>query len=729
MDQRTESSVPRSPGNQGEGGQASPDHPDEGILDRKRPITGVTTSFTSGFSRKQTSTPASGATPISTSTVMASRKEASSKTSNTDSSHSYKGDRKPSNASGKPAVRDIVSWLEHKKPIATGMTERPLRKFTPTSSYSGQEPSSKSLPANVGAALAPSRYNENVPAIVAVPSPPTCVPGTEEDSLTMLTYQEFFANQALGLPSEDHSPDDLHYPCGMTSNSRVYGIKHESSGRDVPSFSNGEFPHRFSFCQRHLLMTKVPGDSAAEAKANIEWQIGKMEWVRGHLDMPDEEVNRNAEKRAIRSGEKKLIREATISNRALAAAHSDHANRGSHALFPPITDDTMVWRDRRVAGSLVRAPQDDSDSDEFRFDNMYGFRSGAAYSSPIPAPLRLPSRQHQPELPLQGDQQVQAGEIAIRPLCLRKPITSNTNAMASSPDFGHADPIASSAIQTTHRAFLDNDDRLDGPSQGFHPNLDNGKADWKFPRNYTGSASRSSESSSTKAPQPAEETPHPQVNNASNHHPIAARSSCRTSWDAMTIQEKLRVLDAFFDNDAPIGSHLPPLIKEQQILYDEVFAKVLAVPSEHAETPQLKAERDAARAKNKAAGDRISSAYHDSMRRLLPHDHHQVAFPHQSHSFCPADGRKEATETLGVSHGGPKTAVDTTRMNSESWRDHFRGTEPPPGRGPGSEPRRRLEGVPPCPTRRAPVVPREGGRRFRRALTEPPNPPTAYDWS
>ncbi|KAG7115682.1 hypothetical protein HYQ44_007424 [Verticillium longisporum] len=89
----------------------------------------------------------------------------------------------------------------------------------------------------------------------------------------------------------------------------------------------------------------------------------------------------------------------------------------------------------------------------------------------------------------------------------------------------------------------------------------------------------------------------------------------------MTIQEKLRFLDAFFDNDAPIDSHLPPLIKEQQILYDQVFAKALAVPSEHAETPHLKAERDAARTKNKAAGDRISSAYHESMRRILPDDH------------------------------------------------------------------------------------------------------------
>ncbi|KAG7109431.1 hypothetical protein HYQ45_017884 [Verticillium longisporum] len=303
----------------------------------------------------------------------------------------------------------------------------------------------------------------------------------------------------------------------MTPNSRIYGIKHESSGRDAPSFSN------------------VPGDSAAEAKANNEWQTGKMEddatcteitRVRGHLDMSDEEVNRSAEKRTVRSGEKKLLQEATISNRALAAAHSDHANRGSHTLYPPITDDTMIWRDRRVAGPLVRAPQDDSDSDEFRFDNI---------------------------------------------------------------------------------AFLDNDNRLGGPSQVFHPNLGNGKADWKFPRNDTGSASCSSESSSTKAPQPAGETPHLRANKASNHVPVAAKSSCQTSWDAMTIQEKLRFLDAFFDNDAPIDSHLPPLIKEQQILYDQVFAKALAVPSEHAETPHLKAERDAARAKNKAAGDRIST--------------------------------------------------------------------------------------------------------------------------
>ncbi|KAG7139491.1 hypothetical protein HYQ46_008159 [Verticillium longisporum] len=336
----------------------------------------------------------------------------------------------------------------------------------------------------------------------------------------------------------------------MTPNSRVYGMKHESSRRDVLSSSN------------------VPGDSAAEAKANNERQTCKMEWVRGHLDMSDEEVDRNAEKRAVRSGEKKLMHEATISNRALAAAHSDHANRGSHTLFPPITDDTM----------------------------------------------------------------------------------------------------------------------------------------------------------------PAEETPHPRVNKASNHLQAATRSSCQTSWDAMTIQEKLRFLDAFFDNDAPIGSHLPPLVKEQQILYDKVFAKALAVPSEYAETPHLKAERDAARAKNKAAGDRISSAYHDSMRRLLSDDH-QVAFPQQPRSFCPIDSRKEATETLGVSRGGPKTAVDTTRMNSETWRDQSRGNEPRPETGTGSEPRRHLEGVPPCPTRRAPVVPREGGRRFRRALTEPLNPPTAYDWS
>ncbi|RBQ85395.1 hypothetical protein VDGD_01499 [Verticillium dahliae] len=444
--------------------------------------------------------------------------------------------------------------------------------------------------------------------------------------------------------------------------------------------------------------------------------------------MSDEEVNRSAEKRTVRSGEKKLLQEATISNRALAAAHSDHANRGSHTLYPPITDDTMIWRDRRVAGPLVRAPQDDSDSDEFRFDNMYGFRSGAAYSSPIPAPLRIPSRQHQPELPLQDDQRFRPGEIAIRPLCLRKPITSNTSALTSSPGLGHADPIASSAIQTTHRAFLDNDNRLGGPSQVFHPNLGNGKADWKFPRNDTGSASCSSESSSTKAPQPAGETPHLRANKASNHVPVAAKSSCQTSWDAMTIQEKLRFLDAFFDNDAPIDSHLPPLIKEQQILYDQVFAKALAVPSEHAETPHLKAERDAARAKNKAAGDRISSAYHESMRRILPDDH-QFAFPQQSRSFSPVDSRTEATETLGVSRGGPKTAVDTTGIDSETRRDQSRGNEPPPERGTGSEPRRHLEGVPPCPTRRAPVVPREGGRRFRRALTEPPNPPTAYDWS
>ncbi|KAG7109414.1 hypothetical protein HYQ45_017897 [Verticillium longisporum] len=46
----------------------------------------------------------------------------------------------------------------------------------------------------------------------------------------------------------------------MTPNSRVYGMKHESSRRDVLSSSN------------------VPGDSAAEAKANNERQTCKMEY-------------------------------------------------------------------------------------------------------------------------------------------------------------------------------------------------------------------------------------------------------------------------------------------------------------------------------------------------------------------------------------------------------------------------------------------------------------------
>ncbi|KAM0278936.1 hypothetical protein ACHAQH_004903 [Verticillium albo-atrum] len=207
----------------------------------------------------------------------------------------------------------------------------------------------------------------------------------------------------------------------------------------------------------------------------------------------------------------------------------------------------------------------------------------------------------------------------------------------------------------------------------------------------------------------------------------ATVSSNKSSWDEMSIQIKLRVLDAFFDSKTPIGSNLPPIIKEQQAIYDTIFAKALAMPSEFADHPHSKAKRDAARASNKAAGDRISSAYKESMKRLIP-DGHKIPPPHHVHPHPVADSRPAVAEPPRFFQGSRPVASEITGINGETRRGQFRFAPLRPNEGMGSEPRRRPEGAPPCPTREAPVVPRERERRFRRALTEPPKPATAYQW-
>ncbi|KAM0335853.1 hypothetical protein ACHAQA_000903 [Verticillium albo-atrum] len=442
-----------------------------------------------------------------------------------------------------------------------------------------------------------------------------------------------------------------------------------------------------------------------------------MKEVRDRLYISDQEIDEGIEHRAAEHAENRLEVDARITGNAQAAAHGDHADRGHNMMFPPITGDTLKWRDAKVAAAPARAPQDDSDSDdEFKYDKMYGFRSGAVYSSPMPEPLRIPSRDHQHAVS-EKIHRAPAIQAAARPTWHSNPPagTSDSRRVAhtlAGKTIPQAGPVKDGVI---------GEGSMQGKPRAIHPNLGNGKMTWKFPCNYSGSGGHSSVHPPPRSAQSTAKASDPREEDKTQKAVKPTDPSNRKNWDSLTIKEKLQSLDAFFDDDELIGYNLPPIVKEQQARYDASFAEALAMPSEHAESPRAKADRDAVRADNKAAGDRISSAYHESMRRIL-------GSGYKAPSPLPTtDGvLAAASESPGIFKADQPPPAPTVTLE-EIRREKLKAALRKSNEAKGSEDRRQQRDIPPCPTREAPVVP-GGERRFRRALTEPPKPTEAYGW-
>lgn len=211
----------------------------ESMLDRKRPVTNINTSFTSSFGRpppgnntRTEDTPERVRDPGPD----ASRTHASSATSS----------RRPTGSSQKPSVRNIVSWLEHKKdtpdkedsggPLSSA--EPFIRKVSTNSSFtSSASDATQESPRDRQRAPTGSHTADHIP---------TTVPGTEDDDLTFLEYQQFFSRS--GDKRVDGQPADRF----VAVKNKSYGVmtkvgeKTASGGLDTRRRAGQDFTDEVS---------------------------------------------------------------------------------------------------------------------------------------------------------------------------------------------------------------------------------------------------------------------------------------------------------------------------------------------------------------------------------------------------------------------------------------------------------------------------------------------------
>lgn len=194
---------------------------EESVLDRKRPIPGAATSFTPSFGRTSNLASREGDASSTTATTesgldtVIDRPRIFPKTpskANTsvigNQSPFDSGSRKVSSTSCKPAVRDLVSWLEQVgagDAVKSNSSGRTTTSCTPSSSrveFLSSEPETEPEPASLALDPTPPSYSSVIsPLATGRPAPasssiiPTCVPGTDEHSLTLLKYKQYFSER------------------------------------------------------------------------------------------------------------------------------------------------------------------------------------------------------------------------------------------------------------------------------------------------------------------------------------------------------------------------------------------------------------------------------------------------------------------------------------------------------------------------------------------------------
>lgn len=236
--------------------ELTPERDDSGnIMDRKRPLGGLSTSFTSSFGRNKKSNPAS-----------------SPGDGNTTATSSISNGEKPSSTSKKPAVKDLVSWIEHLDASPANKDQKAPDIRAPSSisclpSFSGTTHDISSAghenPENTVASsyhkLSCSPEPPPIPArSVRRPNPdiiPTCVPGTDEHQLTLREYKQFFSQRAPdNKPTtivRRKSPDNmtLIISSGEEGNRGSLNANQERSQKSlVTTEGENEFWRNYYFC-------------------------------------------------------------------------------------------------------------------------------------------------------------------------------------------------------------------------------------------------------------------------------------------------------------------------------------------------------------------------------------------------------------------------------------------------------------------------------------------------
>lgn len=353
---------------------------------------------------------------------------------------------------------------------------------------------------------------------------------------------------------------------------------------------------------------------------------------------------------------------------AQANAWADHCSetvdKGSGPLFPPVDDKTLKWRDERIAAAESQFFADKSGLED-EYVQMYDSRTKAAYTNPIPAPLRIASCEHKAAVTSPA-----ALGISAEPLITDKP----TNSQASAPATQLARAVSADAVEEQWRnqphdetgsavrvwnadsVRTGNGKVLTGLSRRLpqepagikaselaayhvieHPNVNQrGRQllDWCFPK-ASGPDRLTADDFEPFLPPKSSDQSIPETDRCEETDETTerrAQSGARDDpWQLYALMKKLESLDDFFDVPPKKGqATLPRAARDEQQRHEAAFAAAAAEPVNLRPNAASQVKEAARRADNQTAAESMTKDYHDAMKRIAGPEWHPPQYDHHS---------------------------------------------------------------------------------------------------